>query len=231
MIEKYLNKIIQGNCTDLLRQLPEKSVDLCLTDLPYGIDYDYDVYKDTKENLQKLIKETMPEILRVSKRVAIFSGINNIWQYPEADWVINYTWNTTGTYGALGYNQWQPILYYGKDIAGFGSVNGELKSDSIKFNGGAKVGFLREEEIDHPCPKPINIMEKLVKRFSNEREIILDPFSGSGSTAVATIRHKRNFIGFELSEKYCAIANKRIQNELNKLAENCYVEDLALFKQ
>ena len=192
--------------------IPDKSVDLVVTDPPYGIGYKYLSYNDTQENLQKLIYKVMPEILRISKRCVLFSGVQNIWLYPKADWCMSYSWNTTATYGKMGYNQWQPILFYGQDIKGFGSVNGILKSDSISFSGGNDVGFRRQfNDKGHCCPKPLNIIKSLVARLSNEGDTILDPFMGSWTTARACKDLSRNFIGFELEEDYCRIGEKRLQ--------------------
>jgi DNA modification methylase len=126
---------------------------------------------------------------------------------------MSYSWNTTATYGMMGFNQWQPILFYGKDIKGFGSVNGILKSDSIKLSGGASIGFLSKcPKGKHPCPKPEIIIKKLIARLSNEGDTILDPFLGSGTTAVACKELKRNCIGIEISKEYFEIAQKRINN-------------------
>lgn len=65
----------------------------------------------------------------------------------------------------------------------------------------------------HPTQKPVALLEYLIKTYSNEGDIILDNCMGSGTTAIAAIRTKRNFIGFELSEEYCKIANKRCCKE------------------
>jgi site-specific DNA-methyltransferase (adenine-specific) len=64
--------------------------------------------------------------------------------------------------------------------------------------------------------KPINIIETICKGYSNPGDIVLDPFLGSGTTAVAALRTGRRFIGIELSKEYCDIANKRIQQELSQ---------------
>lgn len=68
----------------------------------------------------------------------------------------------------------------------------------------------------HPTQKPIDLLEYLVKTYSNESECVLDCCIGSGTTAIAAIRNNRNFIGFELDEEYYNIANERIQEELCK---------------
>lgn len=64
----------------------------------------------------------------------------------------------------------------------------------------------------HPTQKPVELMEDLIKIHTNERDVVLDPFSGSGSTAIACINTNRNYIGFELEKEYYDLANKRIKN-------------------
>ena len=223
MIEKYINKVTQGNCTNLLKQLPDKSVDLCLTDYPYGVNVEYDNYKDSKENLQNLINETLPEILRVSKRALIATGTRNLFMYPEPDWILNWYVKSGAGVSNWGFTTWHPILAYGKDPYLENRLGS--RADSIE-------SIEASEKNGHPCPKPINTWVKLLERGSVKKtDLILDPFAGSGTTAVAAIKTGRNFICFEQSKEYCAIANERIQKELNKLAETCYIEDLELFKQ
>lgn len=66
----------------------------------------------------------------------------------------------------------------------------------------------------HPTPKPVDVMRRFVLASSNQGDVVLDPFMGSGTTAIACIREKRHFIGFELYKEYYEKANKRIKLEL-----------------
>jgi len=213
--DDYINKIIQGDCLEIMKDIPDKSVDLVLTDPPYGIGFAYISYNDTRENLKELIKQFMPEALRIGKRVGVLCGITQISLYPEPDWIMSVVWNTTGSFGKYGYTQWMPILLYGNDLKGFGNVNGVTKSDIIKISGGGGVGFTRSDlEKEHTCPKPKTIMDKVVQRISNEDDIILDCFAGIGSTLLSAKNLNRNFIGIEISEKYCEIARQRLRQEV-----------------
>lgn len=208
--EDYINKIICGDCLEVMKGIPDKSVDLVCTDMPYGIDIDYGVYVDSIDNLKKLIAESIPEFLRIGKRVAIFTGITNLFLYPQPNWIMSFTWNTTGSFGKCGINQWQPIIFYGEDIKGFGSVNGILKSDTLAFSG---MGAAKYSQNDHPCPKPERVMMKAIARLSNENEIVLDAFTGSGTTLKACQELNRRFIGIEINPKYCEIAQRRLAQE------------------
>lgn len=210
MLEKYLNKIICGDCVELMKELPDKSVDLVLTDPPYGLEYQYDCYKDTEENLKNLINKIMPEILRVSKRALISCGHTNIQKYPKYNWLLCWYYGTTNALNSWGFTSWQPILAYGKDAYLENGLGARM--DVIK-DSHAPESWLKGKE--HSCNKPLPFWEKLLMRGSvKETDIILDPFMGSGTTAVACKNLKRNFIGFEISEKYCEIARQRLRQDI-----------------
>jgi len=63
----------------------------------------------------------------------------------------------------------------------------------------------------HPTEKPIDIIQKMVESFTDETNLVLDSYLGGGSTAIACKNIKRNFIGIEISEKYCSIARQRLR--------------------
>ena len=203
-----------GDCREILPDLPK--VDLVLTDPPYGLNYDYIDYVDTVDNLDEIIYDVYP-ILN-AERICISSGVTNIQKWPRADWICAVVWNTTGSRGYCGYSQWFPILFYGKDTGKIGNVNGVLKSDVFTINGGGDVGFQRNTlEAQHTCPKPFKLWKRLINRFSNENDFVLDPFLGSGTTAVAAKQLGRKCIGIEISEKYCEIAVKRLRQGVMNL--------------
>jgi len=199
--------LYHGDCLEILPTLDK--VDAVVTDPPYGIGFEYYGYDDTRDNLRNLISglwKHKPE----SERVVILPGITQISEYPHPDWIGCITWNTTGSFGKYGYTQWMPVLLYGKDLKGFGNVNGVTKSDTLRISGGAGVGFQRtKEEKEHTCPKPENLMRLCVNRFTDGE--VLDPFMGSGTTGVACMNLGRKFIGIEIEERYFDIACKRIE--------------------
>ena len=86
----------------------------------------------------------------------------------------------------------------------------------MSWNGGGKHGVYivpvsqARDDRSHPTEKPIELMEKLIRDFTDPGDLILDPFAGSGTTGVATIRLGRRFIGWERDPKYHAIAVKRL---------------------
>lgn len=201
-----------GDCRDVMRCLPADSVDVVVTDPPYGLDFPYIGYQDTRDNLRALIADFLPEARRIARRrVIVLCGPTQIGLYPEPDWVCAVTWRTTATFGRAGYNQWTPLLLYGKDVDGFGSVNGMLKSDTFHCEGAEGYGFTRgEEERKHTCPKPLGLMRPVIRRYVEPQSVILDPFAGSGTTGVVAVADGHRFIGIERETVYCDIARRRI---------------------
>jgi len=88
---------------------------------------------------------------------------------------------------------------------------GRLAGDVWSFPTLAGRRF-REEKVDHPTQKPLSISRRIVRHFSNEGDLVVVPFAGSGSECLAALMENRNYIGFELNPKYVAIAQKRIAN-------------------
>lgn len=198
------NTIYNADCLDVMKLMPDKSVDLVLTDLPYGVDYGYDIYDDTEDNLWDLVENVMPDILRVSKCALITCGVVNIHKYPEPKWILNWTTPAGAGSGPWGFTCWQPILAYGKDPYLTNRLG--RRPDTIIHNS------TNETHHDHVCPKPLEVWRKILSRGSvNEGDTVLDPFLGSGTTAVAAKYLKRKYIGIEISEKYCEIAESRLK--------------------
>ena len=202
-----LNKIYKGDCRELIKQLPDKSIDVCLTDFPYGVEYDYKSWDDTKENLRQLIGELMPELLRTCKLVVITTGTKNMWLYPEPTWTLAWYVPSGAGVNSWGFTCWHPILVYGK--CPYHSNNLGSRADVIRH-------IETTEQNGHPCPKPINLWRKVLERVSvKQTDVILDPFMGSGTTAVASIKANKQWIGFEIEQEYIDIAEKRIATELS----------------
>ena len=203
-------EIYCGDCLEIMPLLADKSIDLCLTDPPYGLDIDYADYQDSDKSLRDFIPLFMSGIIRASKVCLLTCGIKNITYYPQPYWVLAWVYTTTNSTGKWGFTQWQPILAYGKDpylTNGLGRNKDVIKSTGLDTEG-----------TGHPCPKPVKFWKDVLLRGSvNEADLILDPFLGSGTTAVACKRLNRRFIGIEISEKYCEIAKNRLQNEARPL--------------
>ena len=208
--------LYHADCRDVLPLL--ERVDVVITDPPYGLNFPYMSYDDTRDNLINLIEAVMPQLEKLTTNRYVLCGPTQIGLYPQPDWVCAVTWNTTGTFGKYGYNQWTPVLCYGKDLEGFGNVNGMTKGDTFRINGGSGVGFNRDcYEKQHTCPKPLNMMKMVVNRYSKPGDTVLDCFMGIGTTGVACATLERNFIGIEKDVAHYKTAYDRIQKEIDSL--------------
>jgi len=209
--EDYINQIICGDCLEVMKGIPDKSVDLVLTDPPYGINLKYNGYDDTEDNWYSLIKMVLPQIIRVSKMAILPScQIKRLkWIYDNfpPDWLICWYKGSTGHNSFIGFNDWEPHLVYGRN------KNNLYMHDYFQTKSSPK-----KETFGHPCPKPIEWAIWIIERATKNNDLILDPFLGSGTTAVACKELGRRYIGIEISPEYCDIANKR----LRKIAERLF---------
>lgn len=78
------------------------------------------------------------------------------------------------------------------------------------------VKNVSKEKTAHPCPIPIALMERIITLLTDEGDIVVDPFMGSGTTALACLNLNRRFIGIEMSKKYCKLAMDRIEKHQNQ---------------
>lgn len=120
----------------------------------------------------------------------------------------------------------QPQLTGDRPGVGYECIVVSHPPSKPRWNGGGSRGWL-EHAVDanfsreprvHETQKPIDLMLELVELFTDENEVILDPFCGSGTTGVACLRLGRRFIGIERDEKYAAVARDRLQAEANGLS-------------
>ncbi len=203
--ESAIDSIVCVNCFDLLNLIPNKSIDCILMDPPYGVNlgknskFEYDKFEDTPENVIKLVNDVLKECFRVSDLVVLTPGIRNMLEYPKPTHVGSFFYPAAVSRDSWGFVCWQPIYFYGKDPRKGKGANSFMSSEASEKNG-------------HPCPKPIKQWQWLVKRISFPNQLILDPFMGSWTTAVACKSLNRHFIGCDISEEYCKIGEKRLKS-------------------
>ena len=196
-------ELILGDCLEIMKSMSDKSVDAVITDPPYGNNTDYSVYQDTRENLKGLVDGFMPNALRIAEKVAVTSGVKNIYLYPEYTWILSWV-NMAGVGSSQwGFTCWQPIIVYGKDPY-LQDGKGRRPDSFIQMK-------TEKANVDHPCSKPENVMRWIIERTTRESDTILDPFMGSGTTGVACVQTGRNFIGIEIDPDYYEIAKRRIK--------------------
>ena len=202
-IKDLENKIINADCMDILKQLPDKCIDLVLTDPPYRDNKDNQPTIDMRNNGSmkdfgnKPTKEMFEQIFRVSKKQIIF-GCNNF-ELP--------------TYkGFIVWDKQMPFNFTMSmaEIAWISESCGTTsKIFSVRANG--------QENRIHPTQKPLQLFEQIIKQYSNENDLILDCFSGSGTTAIACHNLKRRFICIEKDPDYYKASCERLEREQAQL--------------
>ena len=224
-MQRWLNKIICGDCLEIMKQMPDKCVDLMLTDPPYLIGYATNHRKD-KDHVfcNAIMNDNNPElvsaVIRESSRLLkddsaaywFCSWDKSDWFKKELErhlkvknmivWVKN-NW-TAGDLEAQFGKQYELIFLANK---GRCKINGKRLSDVWDFR--RVVG----EKQFHQNQKPTNLIRRCIEKHSDLGGVILDPFLGSGTTAIAAVQLGRNFIGIEISPEYCRIAEERLKCE------------------
>ena len=215
-MDKYINQIINADCLDILKELPDKCIDLVLTDPPYGIgeargknksrgnkaiakDYGN---KDWDNSIPE--KEIFNEILRVSKHQIIFGG-NYFVEYLHNSpcWLV---WDKNN--GA-------------NDFADCELAWTNFKSAVRKYlwtwHGMLQHDMKNKDVRIHPTQKPLKLFEMIINDYSNENDLILDCFSGSGTTAIACHNLKRSFICIERDTDYYNASVERLKDAQSQL--------------
>ena len=203
-------KLIKGDCLELMKDIPDKSVDVVITDPPYGIlggsktIGGSKLYKANEYNCEwdneRLSEDILKEIFRISKNQIIF-GYNYISDMLPIT-------NSLVVWDKKEKNNWFDNFSDGEII--WTSYKKPLRIFRFLWMGALRKG--KRIKRVHPTQKPVELMEWLIKNYTNENDIILDPFMGSGSTGIACVNTNRSFIGIELDENYFNIAKERIEN-------------------
>ncbi len=236
--ESYINKIICGDCLDTMKSMPDKCVDLVVTSPPYNLKNStgngmkpctksgkwagaalqngYSHYDDNMpiELYNKWQHECLQEMWRLLKDDgAIF--YNHKWRVqagllqdrseiikdmPVRQIII---WKRKG---GINFNPGYFLPTY-EVIYMITKPNFKLvpKANAV----GDVWEFTQEMRNEHPAPFPVALIDRIIS--STNAQIVLDPFMGSGTTAVAAIKNRRKYIGIELSPDYCQMAENRIK--------------------
>lgn len=217
-MEKYINKVLEGDCLEIMKDFKDNSVDLVLTDPPYNIsqksgglrNLDFGEWDKSKDN--KLVFDAIKEMNRICKgTIMVFCAneqMSYIYNYFKSQELITKVllWlkpNPSVINCQHSYVTGQEHIVYAKN-------KGAL------FNPDFKLSYFKYPFPSfrwHPTEKPIDLIKELIIDNSKEEHIVLDPFLGSGTTAVASQNLKRNFIGIEISADYCSIARERLRQK------------------
>jgi len=212
-----LNRIYNRDCLEGMREIPDKSIDLVITDPPYGEGFevmkkisvdncakcgDYN-YGEWNDGVPK--KEYFEEIFRISKNQIIFGG--NYFELPQSPCWIVWDKDNTGNFADA-------------ELA-WTSFKSAVRIFKWRWNGMLQEDPTHKEERIHPTQKPVKLFEWIIKNYTKKGDTICDPFFGSGSCLVACVRMGHQFIGFEKEKTYFEKAQIRIKKaqEQGKISE------------
>ena len=231
-------ELLNGDCLELMKNIPDKSIDMILCDLPYGTTHN----KWDNVIPMKPLWEQYNRIIKDHGAIVLFSqmpfGASLIMSNPKMfryEWI----WEKNQAVGFLNAKKMplrkhENILVFYKHLPTY-NPQGLIKLDepiqeagSVNRNGKnygvADKSFIRthknyptdiitfsKDSGYHPTQKPVDLLEYLIKTYTNEGDLVLDNCMGSGSTGVACVNTNRDFIGMELNEEYFKIACERIE--------------------
>lgn len=211
--------IICGDALNTLKQIPGNSVAAVITDPPYGNNTDYGagrvrIIGDEHPLLGMMVLAACYRVLKRNSSAYMFCGVEHLpiittffacYTRFKARSVI--VWDKAFHGRGYGFRkQYECILVLEK---GRPSYRTPGLPNVLKFP--------RTGNRDHPHAKPLPLIEALIRQSSDEGDPILDPFLGSGTTAVAAHRLARGCIGVEIDPKYCEIARGRLAAEMNAM--------------
>jgi site-specific DNA-methyltransferase (adenine-specific) len=208
----FLNEVTCLDWQDGIKQVLDNSIDLVVTDPPYGMKFQSNHRKVKHKSIQNddnldWLGGWCKELKRVCK--------------DEAHLYVFCSWHNVDIFKQelCAYFQIKNILIWEKNNTGMGDLEGDYapKYEMIIFcsNGTKKLNGERDANIlkakrtgneNHPTEKPVNLISYLIEKSSNKGDLVLDTFAGSFSTAQACKQKERNFICFEIEEDYCRTA-------------------------
>lgn len=238
--------LLQGDCLELMKDIPSGSVDMILCDLPYGTTQNkWDIiipFPELWEQYRRIAKENAAIVLFSQMPFTAKLIMSNL-----KDFRYEWMWEKSQGTGHLNANRMpmkihENILVFYRKLPIYNpqKIIGKkpYKSFSIKksknygnYNPIESISDGTRYPIDivkfanvnctaekpvHPTQKPVELCEYFIKTYSNEGETILDNCMGSGTTGVACVNTCRKFIGMELNEQYFKIAKERIENAINE---------------
>jgi DNA modification methylase len=251
-MENVQNKIILGDCLDVLKTIPDNSVSLIFTSPCYGVGINYDnnsdnmLYQDYLDWLKNIFIECK-RVLRVGGRLAINMAITNRQEDKNKEYIRilgKYLGNMMEEIDMLPFAE---IIWYKQDSAGKKTSWGSYCScstpiirsthefiyvfskEQYKLEGDIEESDMEPDEFhqwtfstwfiqpettrpgNHPVAFPLELAKRVIKLYSYRNDVVLDPFSGSGTTCLAAYLLNRKYIGIDISKKYCDFAENRIE--------------------
>ena len=232
-----LNRIYNLDCVEGMKKMPDKSIDLVVTDPPYLIETSgAGIYKQADKQYVKELNDikdgfstdVLDELCRVMKHINCYFFCSQKQIMPLLDYFVRgkkcnwnlISWHKTNPVPACC-NKYltdtEFVLFCReKGVKIYGSFDTKRTWYASPLNQSDKKLY------GHPTCKPIDIVKNFIINSSQEGAVVLDPFIGSGTTAVAAIKEKRHFIGMELNKEYYDIACERIKKERAEIENSLF---------
>lgn len=220
-------KVITGDCLEVLRPMPDASVDAVVTDPPYGIAYQSAWRIDKNARHDPIAGDAAPFVWFMPEAFRLLA--------PNSAAFVFCRWDTAEAFRQAA--EWAGFKVRGQVVwdrehHGMGDLTGApapqhdlawvLGKGRFKFPGKRPKSVIRSARLGgnalvHPTQKPDDLMVQVVDAYCRDAGTVLDPFTGSGTTGVAAVKTGRNFIGIELDEGYADIARRRISEAAEEM--------------
>lgn len=232
-----LNRIYNCDCVEGMKKMPDKSIDLVVTDPPYLIETSgAGIYKQADKQYVKELNDikdgfsadVLDEICRVMKHINCYFFCSQKQIMPLLDYFVRgkkcnwnlISWHKTNPVPACC-NKYltdtEFVLFFRENgVKIYGSFDTKRTWYATQLNQSDKKIYGH-----HTC-KPIDIVKNFIINSSQEGDLVLDPFMGSGTTAIAAIKEKRHFIGMELNKEYYDIACERVKKEQREIKNSLF---------
>lgn len=216
----FCNKIIQGDCTAVLKTIPDMCIDLAVTDPPYLVNYrDRSGRTMANDDNPEKVLSCFPELYRVLKRNSFcvcFYGWNRIELFMTA-------WKNAG-FSPVGHLVWHKSYASRTGYVRACHEQAYLLAKGRPRRYGEAISDVLPWEYSgnrwHPTEKAVSVIKPLIESFSRPGDLVLDPFAGSGSTAAAAAFSGRDYISIELENEYCETARRRLAG-INRYYSRC----------
>lgn len=228
-MKQMLNKLIAGDARKLIKEIPDNRIDLILTDPPYGLNQSE---HDNAENFYEL-EDELYRVLKPDGALVFFWSVKKLDEPFKRLKRFKFVWQiiceflSTVSKSRIGDRKYAPVLVFEKTRC-------EVRSKKVDIIFSTELPLV-VGKIGNPQFKPTVAISELIRMFSRENEIILDPFAGFGSILLCAKLWNRKFIGFEIDPKHYAIASEILktmrvpfignEKELDKKQLNIFVRN------
>ena len=274
--EKYIGKIIQGSCIDVMKKMPTSCVDLIVTSPPYNVGIDYDTHEDSMsmEDYWKFTEDWLTQSFKVLKddgRIAVnipyevnvqerggrilfmsefwgimkkvgfkFYGLVDLdensphrskttawgsWMSPSSPYIYNPKECVILAYKQDRIKKYKGIPQWDSEVIDVEQEDGTVKKKTVYQDEDKKEfmslvygqwEYFADTKQQTKATFSMDIPMKAIKILTYKNDIVLDPFTGSGTSLCAAEITERKWIGIELSENYSKVARERVQHFVDK---------------